>query len=207
MKKLAILGASGHGKIVADLAEICGWETAEFFDDASDAKGSINGCWPIVGNMSDFMLSSNLYAGAVVAIGNNNIRSKLSETLLVRNIPLVTLIHPTAVVSRYAQIGKGSIIVAGAVINAYAIVGRGAIINTNASVDHDCHLGNYVHISPGVNLAGGVVIGDNSWIGIGASVKQQVTIGSQVTVGAGAVVVNNILDNLTVAGVPARPFE
>lgn len=207
MKKLAILGASGHGKIVADLAEICGWETAEFFDDASDEKGSINGCWPIVGSMSDFMLSSNLYAGAVVAIGNNNIRSKLCETLLARNIPLITLIHPTAVVSRYAQIGKGSIIVAGAVINAYAIVGRGAIINTNASVDHDCHLGNYVHISPGANLAGGVVIGDNSWVGIGASVKQQVTIGAQVTVGAGAVVVNNILDNLTVAGVPARPFE
>lgn len=207
MKKLAILGASGHGKVVADIAEICGWETVEFFDDASDTNNSINGCWPIVGNLANFILSANSYSGAVVAIGNNNVRSKISETLLARNISLVTLIHPRAVVSRYAQIGKGSIVVAGAVINAYAIIGRGAIINTNASVDHDCQLGNYVHISPGSNLAGGVVIGDNSWIGIGASVKQQVTIGAQVTVGAGAVVVNNILDNLTVAGVPARPFE
>lgn len=208
MKKLAILGASGHGKVVADIAETCGWEEINFFDDANTTKGATNGCWPIAGRLSDFILSSyDSYNAVIVAIGNNEIREKICEDLMARHIPLATLIHPAAIVSRYAQINPGSVVVAGAVVNAYSIVGRGAIINTNSSIDHDCCLGNYVHISPGAHLAGGVSIGDKSWIGIGACVKQQITIGNQVIVGAGSVVVKNISNNMTVAGVPARPFQ
>lgn len=206
MKKLAIIGASGHGKVSADIAELCGWGEIKFFDDASDKKGSTNGLWPIVGDLSDFILSANLYTGVFVAVGDNETRSKICDDLISRNISLITLIHPAAAVSRYAKIGVGSVVVAGAVINAFVTTGRGAIINTNASVDHDCDLGNYVHISPGANLAGGVNVGDKSWIGIGACVKQKIVIGSQVIVGAGGVVVQNIPDNMTVAGVPARPF-
>ncbi|PUA27598.1 MAG: acetyltransferase [Cellvibrio sp. 79] len=207
MKKLAIIGASGHGKVVADIAETCGWEAINFFDDANGTKGTKNGAWPITGNVSDFILSSDTYTAVIVAIGNNEIRSKICDDLLARNIPLATLIHPTATISRYAQIGPGSVVVAGSVINTYASIGRGAIINTNSSIDHDCSLGNYVHISPGANLAGNVCIGDKSWIGIGACVKQQIIIGNKVIVGAGSVVVKNVPDNMTVTGIPARPFQ
>jgi acetyltransferase-like isoleucine patch superfamily enzyme len=93
---------------------------------------------------------------------------------------------------------------ASAVVNAYATVGEGAILNTGCSVDHDCTLGLCVHISPGARLAGSVNVGDGSWIGIGACVRQMLRIGSNVMVGAGAVVVCDISDNRTVAGVPAR---
>lgn len=207
MKRLAIVGASGHGKVVADIAECCGWEAVEFFDDAyTDQTSMLRGNWPVVGTLSDLLSGVSGYTGVIVAIGDNQVRKSISQSLLAAGANLVTLVHPSAIVSRYAEIGAGSVVVAGAVINAYAVIGSGAIINTGSSIDHDCHLDDYVHISPGVHLAGGVKIRSCSWVGIGACVKQQVTIGANVTVGAGSVVVHNILDNLTVVGVPARPL-
>lgn len=207
MKRLAIIGASGHGKVVADIAESCDWEAIDFFDDAYNPQVTTNGHWPIVGSVSDLLSTSSTYSGVIVAIGNNQVRQKICETIVASTMNLVTLIHPAAIVSRHAKIGTGSVVVAGAVINAYATIGSGAIINTNASIDHDCCLGDYVHISPGANLAGGVKVGNCSWIGIGSCIKQQVTIGGGVTVGAGAVVISDTLDNLTVAGVPAHPLK
>lgn len=207
MKRLAIVGASGHGKVVADIAECCGWEAVEFFDDAyTDQTSMLRGNWPVVGTLSDLLSGVSGYTGVIVAIGDNQVRKSISQSLLAAGANLVTLVHPLAIVSRYAEIGAGSVVVAGAVINAYAVIGSGAIINTGSSIDHDCHLDDYVHISPGVHLAGGVRIRSCCWVGIGACVKQQVTIGANVTVGAGSVVVHNILDNLTVVGVPARPL-
>ena len=204
MRRLAVIGASGHGKVVADIAETCGWTTIDFFDDAYSSKEAGNGNWPIIGTLNDLIASAASYTGVIVAIGDNGARQRVCEALLDRSISLATLVHPAAVVSRYAKIGEGSVVVAGAVINAYAVIGRGAIINTCASVDHDCHLDDYVHVSPGAHLAGGVKVGSCSWVGIGACVKQQVTVGARVRVGAGAVVVSDVQDDLTVAGVPAR---
>lgn len=206
MRRLAVIGASGHGKVVADIAESCGWEAIDFFDDGYRQK-TVNENWPIVGDLADLLAASISYAGVVVAIGDNEVRRRVCETVLANSIVLVTLIHPAAVVSRYAQIGDGSVVVAGAVINAYAVIGRGVIINTCASIDHDCCLGDYVHISPGAHLAGGVNVGHGSWVGIGSCIKQQVTVGTNVRVGAGAVVINDVQDNFTVAGVPARSLN
>lgn len=203
MKRLAILGASGHGKVVADTAECCGWLSIEFFDDAWPRIGN-NGAWPVVGNTA--MLVDRLadFDGAVVAIGNNTVRHAKLHELQAAGASLATLVHPVASVSRYASIGYGTVVFAGAVVNADASVGAGAILNTGCSVDHDCLLGEAVHISPGARLAGGVQVGDLSWVGIGASVRQMIRIGMCVVVGAGAAVVSDIPDNSIVAGVPAK---
>jgi sugar O-acyltransferase (sialic acid O-acetyltransferase NeuD family) len=203
VKKLAILGASGHGKVVADTAECCGWHSIEFFDDAWPVRQG-NGVWLIVGDTTALLARLPEYAGVIVAIGDNRIRqSKLAE-LQAAGARLITLLHPVATVSRYACIGVGSVVFAGVVVNADASVGQGAILNTGCSIDHDCVLGDAVHVSPGARLAGGVRVGDLSWIGIGASVRQLLLIGSRVIVGAGAAVVCNVVDDATVAGVPAR---
>lgn len=206
-KKLAIVGASGHGKVVADIAECCGWRDIDFFDEAYNTGRLENAKWQVVGSFMDFISTSAVYDGVIVAIGDNKIRKRLCEVILANSSNLVTLIHPAAVVSHYAKIGAGSVIVAGAVVNAYAVLGIGTIVNTCASIDHDCQIGDFVHVSPGAHLAGGVKVGSCSWIGIGSSIKQQVTVGSQVRVGGGAVVINDVLDNLTVVGVPALPLE
>ncbi|UTH29868.1 acetyltransferase [Ectopseudomonas hydrolytica] len=203
MKRLAILGASGHGKVVADTAECCGWQVIDFFDDAWPQTVR-NGVWDVVGDTARLKGALHIYDGVLVAIGNNRIRHRKLLELEEAGAQLCTLVHPAATVSCYASLERGSVVFAGVVVNADARIGLGAILNTGCSVDHDCVLGEGVHVSPGACLAGGVRVGDLSWIGIGASVRQLVQIGGQVTVGAGAVVVSDVADLLTVAGVPAR---
>ena len=203
MKRLAILGASGHGKVVADIAETCGWDQVEFYDDAwPEIKN--NGSWTVKGNSQCLLDNMSQYTGIFVAIGNNIIRAEKLTWLYCHNAPVVTLCHPSAVVSQYASIGSGTVIMPGVIINADTAVAEGCILNTGCSVDHDCTLGRCVHISPGARLAGGVSVGEYSWIGIGASVRQLVNIGKRVTVGAGAAVVSDLPDTVTAVGVPAK---
>lgn len=203
MKKLAILGASGHGKVVAEIAELTGWDEVVFFDDAFPVLRT-NGEWPVQGTTEDLVVGMEGFSAAVVAIGDNQIRLEKSKYLLSEGFKLETLIHPSSVVSKYAKVEAGSVVIAGAVINPFACIGLGTIINTACSIDHDCVIGEGVHVSPGAHIAGGVSIGELSWLGIGCAVKQGVEIGASVVVAAGAVVVTDIPSNSLVKGVPAK---
>ena len=201
MKKIAIVGASGHGKVVAELAEESGYHVV-FFDDAYPDKQKIEH-WEIVGDFADLLNLKEDYKHAIVAIGNNQIRFNLSEQLLNSGFNLPVLIHPSAVVSGYTQIDDGTVVFANAVINAFSQISRYCIINTSAIVEHDCILGYAVHLSPNVALAGGTQIDKLSWLGIGSVTKQLVKIGSNVIVGANATVVKDIPADVTVVGTPA----
>lgn len=204
MRRLAVFGASGHGKVVAEIAESCGWDEIVFFDDAWPSI-TTNGCWVVEGTGQALADNLRKFSGIFVAIGNNRIRAERIGWLLELSAPLVSLVHPSAVVSKYAELGAGSVVMPGVVVNVSACVGVGAILNTGCSVDHDCDIGSCVHISPGARLAGGVIVGNHSWVGIGACVKQRIRIGENVTVGAGAAVVSNLPDGVTAVGVPAMP--
>lgn len=202
---LAILGASGHGKVLADIAELTGWEDIVFFDDAWPKKIN-NGPWQIVGNTQKLLENLDDYNGVIVAIGNNKIRQQKLQQLDKTGAKIITLIHPSATVSRYTQIGPGSVVVAGAVINPDCIIGSGTIINTCSSVGHDCTLGNAVHICPGARLAGGTKVADRAWVGVGSSVRQLIKIGADAIVGAGSAVVKDVSAGTVVVGNPARPL-
>lgn len=206
MKRLAILGASGHGKVVADIAECSGWGEVVFFDDAWP-KLSINGHWTVEGDSQALVERLSSFTGVIVAIGNNAVRAEKLRWLSDMSAPLVTLVHPSAVISRYAELGIGTVAMAGVVVNVSSHIGDGVILNTGCSIDHDCIIDNHAHISPGARLAGGVQVGEQSWVGIGAAVKQVVKIGQRVTVGAGAVVVSDLPDDITAVGVPAQPVQ
>jgi sugar O-acyltransferase (sialic acid O-acetyltransferase NeuD family) len=204
-KELVLVGASGHGKVVADIAEQLGC-TVSFYDDAYPSKTYIEH-WPIHGTCADLIALNNASVAfsndVVVAIGNNEIRLQKIQLLKQNSFNIITLIHPTAVISKYAAIAQGTVIFAGAVINAFAKVGVGCIINTAAVVEHDCNIGDFSHICPKVALAGGVTVGSNSWVGIGSQVKHLVTIGDNCLIGAGSTVVKNIPSNVTALGSPA----
>ncbi|MQU00184.1 UDP-N-acetylgalactosaminyltransferase [Pseudomonas sp. FSL R10-2245] len=206
LRKLAILGTGGHGKVVADTAEMCDWSNIEFFDDRWPSKTMLEH-WPIKGDTQVLLSRLQEFEGVIVAIGNNSIRHSKINELLQAGANIISLSHPAAVISKYATIGRGVVVLAGVVVNASVKIGDGAILNTGCSVDHDCVLAECVHISPGARLAGEVDVGFLSWIGIGASVRQCVTIGSNVTVGAGAVIVGDTVDDVTLVGVPAKVFE
>lgn len=206
MKRLAIVGASGHGRVVADAAECSGWALVDFYDDAwPDFEA--NGLWQVIGSTVTLLSRLPDYDGVVVAIGDNHIRARKQRSLQAAGAKIITVIHPTAEVSRYASIGAGCVLFAGAIVNIGARIGDGVILNTGCTIDHDCILGDFTHVSPGAHLGGSVTVGEESWIGIGANIRHMSSIGIRVTVGAGAAVVADIPDGLTVVGVPARPLS
>lgn len=202
-KKLVIIGAGGHGKVIANIAKLNGYKDIVFLDDNSEKKEC--GLYPIVGTTQDIEKYSN--DQFIVGIGNNKVRRKLTSFLLEKQYDVTTLIHPSAVIDETVQIGQGTVIMANAVINADTTIGHGCIINTASSVDHDCCIQDYVHICPGVHIAGTVHIGDNTWIGIGSSVINNIYIVNDCMLGAGCVVVKDLLESGTYIGVPARRLK
>ena len=204
-KRLAIIGASGHGKVVAEIAEVIGYEVS-FFDDAFPDKMTVEH-WPVRGTFLDFLADSDLYCGAVVGIGNAKVREFMLSKLHESDILTPIIQHPSAIVSTYASIGDGSVIMPGAVINAFTSIGIGCIVNSNAVIEHDCKLECFVHVCPNAAVAGGTTIGKRTWLGIGANVRQMITIGADVLIGAGSAVVNDISKGVTVVGVPAKAIK
>ena len=192
MNRLIIIGAGGHGRVVADAASV----PTVFLDEDTSLEGVVGR----PGELSSVITDGD---GVIVAIGDNSTRLQMLGGIK----QATTIVHKSSVVSNSVTLGVGTVVFAGAIINTYATLGIGCIVNTGATVDHDCQLADGVHISPGANLGGNVRVGDCSWIGIGACVKHGVTIGNNVIVGAGAAVVSNIPDNVTVVGVPAKEIR
>lgn len=204
MKRLALLGASGHGKVVADAALAGGWDAVEFFDDAWPQRQK-NGPWAVMGDCATLLARLNAFQGVIVSIGDCAVRWDKHRALQAAGASLVSVVHPSAEVSRHAMLGTGTVVMAGAIVNIDTVVGQACIINTGATVDHDCRLGDAVHICPGAHLSGNVQVGNGSWVGVGAAVKQGIVIGERVMVGVGAVVVQAVAEGLTVVGNPAAP--
>ena len=199
--RLIIIGAGGHGKVIADNALKNGYTNICFVDD--HAAGSCMG-FPIVGTSAEIRQLDDGSTDFIIAVGSNEIRKRIAQ---MHGVNFVTLIHPSAQIGAGVSIGEGTVVMAGAVINACAKVGRHCIVNTGAIVEHDNELGDYVHISPRAALGGTVRIGELTHVGIGAAVRNNINICQACTVGAGAAVVKNITDRGVYAGVPARKLK
>lgn len=203
MEKLLILGAGGHGKIVLDCAiSIKIFDCISFLDDNKVGEEVLG--YPVIGELSKYKDYVGKYSYAIVALGNNGMRSQLTQALLEAGYKVPILIHPKATVSYYSQIGEGTVILAGAIINVNVEIGRSVIVNTGAIVEHDCHIAEGVHLSPGCKMGGGTSIGERSWICIGASIIDHIQIGRDCVIGAGAVVIKSIPNNTRCYGVPAK---
>lgn len=196
--RLLIIGAGGHGKVIADIAVKNKYSDIAFVDD--NAVGHCLG-YPIICKSSEMEQYNDGKTDFVIAVGNNEIRKRIAEQY---DVNWVSLIHPSAQIGANVKVGKGSVVMAGAIINSCAVVGEHCIINTGAVIEHDNVIENYVHISPKVALGGTVHIGERTHIGIGASVKNNIEICENCTIGAGAVVVKNISEPAVYIGIPAE---
>lgn len=205
--RLAIFGAGGHAKVVADVILAIGaYHIVGIFDDATSHHGREIYGIPVLGSREDLVraYSEDAVDAAVVAIGNNSVRQAIGTALRDAGIPTPTLVHPSAVVSPTAELGDGTVVLPGCIINADTHIGMDAIVNTRASIDHDCRIGAAAHIAPGVALCGGVTVGERALVGVGASAIPLSSIGDDTIVGGGACVVGELPAGVTATGVPAR---
>ena len=203
--KLIIIGASGHGKVVADIAiKMNKWQSIAFLDDDEFIKTSMG--LEVIGKTADAFTYKD-EADFFVAIGSNSVREKVQEKLIEEGLNVVSLIHPSAVLGTDVEVGIGTAVMAGVVINTSTRIGKGCIINTSASLDHDNMIEDYAHISPGAHLAGTVNVGRRSWLGIGSVVSNNISVCDDCIIGAGAVVIQNITEPGTYVGVPVRRVD
>ncbi len=199
-KRLIIIGASGHGKVVADIAkrlEI--YSEISFLDD--DLTKNISG-YELLGKAEDFQKWKSGH-DFLVGIGNCRIRSRIQKKIE-REVAVATLVHPNAVIGEGVLLGPGTVVMANAVINSASVLGKGVIVNTGSTIDHDCTIGNYVHVAPGCHISGTVSIGDRAWIGVGSCIVNNVSVCEECIIGAGATVIADIGERGTYVGVPAK---
>ncbi|MGA2938023.1 MAG: acetyltransferase [Syntrophobacteraceae bacterium] len=205
--RVLILGAGGHGQIVADiLLRIQDVEGGTlpigFLDDCTDLLGREFLGVPVLGTIAN--RCDIPHDAIIVAIGENETRKTLFQLLRKERRAFALALHPRCVVAPDVQIGAGGMICAGAIVNIGAVIGEGVILNTGSTLDHHNHIGNYVHIAPGVHLGGEVEVGEGALIGIGATIMPRKRIGAWSIVGAGALVHQDIPDGVVAYGVPAR---
>jgi len=204
--KLLIIGASGHGKVTADIAlKMNKWKSIAFLDD-DDNINQIQMNIRVMGKSNEaykYIKDCDIF----IAIGNNNIRKKFQERLEAEGASIPVLIHPASIIGKEVELGIGTVVMAGTVINCCTKIGKGCIINTGSTIDHDNFIQSYVHISPGAHLAGGVKVGNLSWIGIGSSIIQGINVGKGSIIGAGSVMIRDLPDNCTAVGNPARVIK
>ena len=200
-----VYGASGHGKVVADiLLALKDPSFVGFVDDRAELQGAHVLGFPVFGN--GHWLEEQIgkkRVSVALGVGDNLTRQRLGEKCLAWGAELATPVHPAASVSASAQVGPGTVIMAQAVVNPNARIGRGAIVNTGAVVEHDVVIGDYAHIAPNATMGGASSLGDCTLLALGAAVLQCVRVGSHTIIGAGAVAVHNIPDHVVAFGVPA----
>lgn len=206
-KKLLLVGGGGHCASVLDAAirsdafdeiGIVDCDISEFVGMPIDVVGSDNEL------KSLYQQGWNYAFVSVGSVGNTALRRKLVEKITNEGFIIPIICDPSAQISDYADIGKGTFVGKNAVINSRSLIGDFAIINTSAIVEHDCTIGDYVHVSPGTTICGNVCIGEDSHIGANSTIIQGIKIGKSCIIGAGAVVIHNILDNDKEVGNPSH---
>lgn len=205
MKKLLIIGASGHGKVIANMASDSKlWDEISFLDDYKVGQ-------EVLGfNVMDSSINAIQYIEEydfIVGIGDADIREEITKRLKEIGATIATVVHPSAIVGLDVSIGQGTVIMPNCVINPPVYIGEGCIVNTGASIDHDCVIADYVHLSPGVVLGGAVHIGYSTWLGVGVVAINNINISSNCVIGAGAVVIHSLSQEGKYIGVPAKIIE
>lgn len=201
--RVAIWGASGHGRVVADAARRQGLHVVAFIDDDPVKAGAPFAGAPVLGTAA---LSELREVGAQlhIAVGHCRARARLAELCVQQGFRLCSVLHPSAVLADDVKVGEGSFVAAGVVVNSGTQIGANVILNTSSSVDHDCGIQDGTHVAPGVRIGGLVQIGAGAFVGIGATVSNCRQIGARTIVGAGAVVVRDLPADVVAYGVPAR---
>lgn len=202
-----ILGAGGHGAVVAAVLREAGVPVYGFTDPDGEARGRIVEGGKVLGGDEIAMALAprgvRLYNG-LGAARDASARRRLYEAFRSRGFRFPALTAKSAWVARSAALSEGCQVLTRAVVNPRARVGENAVVNTAAVVEHDVRVGAHSFVSPGAVLLGGCTVGEEAFVGALAVVLPGVEIGPRARVGAGATVVKDVPAGETVVGTPAR---
>ncbi len=205
MNNIVIIGYSGHAFVVLDACKKAKIKVNAYCDRFVNDNNIYE--LDYFGNESDEKFNWNNIDAFVLGIGDNIIRNKVAELIKTNNLLILSVVHPTAIINDFVNIGEGVFIASNVVINPLVTIDDFCIVNTGAIIEHECIIGKASHVAPGTVLAGNVKIGENTFIGANSVVKQGVIIGNNVTIGAGSVVLKNIPDGETWVGNPAKKIK
>ena len=206
-KKVVILGAGGHAKVIAEIITKSGDEVVGFLDDNEDIQGNeIYLGKKVLGTTREEDIEKYKDNCFVIGIGSNRVRKIISNKY--KDLKWYIAVHPSSVIATDVTIGDGSVVMPGAIINPGTKIGNHVIVNTGVTIDHDNIIGDYVHISPGAHLAGTVKVGEQSWICTSSTIINNISIASNNIIGAGSVVIKDINEeDSTYVGIPARKIK
>jgi len=206
-RRVLILGAGGHGRVVLDiLLQGNTHSVVGFLDSNPDIHGRRIDGIPVLGSIDDLttIAADSEADGVIIAIGDNGVRRGLARQVEATGLTLFNAIHPSATIARSATLGRNVVVAAGAVVCAHCQIGDSVILNTGCIVDYQTMIGEGTHICPGVRIGGRVKVEPGTFVGIGATIIPKVTLGCESIIGAGAVVIDDVPSLATVVGVPAR---
>ena len=187
MEGLLIIGAGGHGKVVAEAAELENKYNEISFLDDNDKVDKIYD-FKVIGKIKDYRNFKNKYKYSFLSIGNNEVLLKLIEELLNEGFIVPSIIHPRATVSKYSKLDFGTIVLSGSIVNVNCSIGKGCILNINSTLDHDSILEDGVHVSSGAVIRSMVKIGRLSTIRAGACITQEKIIKENTVINPGTVI-------------------
>lgn len=203
---ILIIGAGGHGRVLADLALCLGRQVVGFLDRDTKLHGAVIDGITVLGGdecLADYPTRTVSLVNGIGSIARTDARRDVYLRLRGLGYQFEALCHPSAIVGRSVALAQGVQVMAGCVVQNAARIGENAILNTGVIVEHDCAVGAHSHLAPGAVVCGEVRIGENCHVGVGAVVVQGLVVGDGALVAAGAVVVKDVPPGTRVAGVPA----
>jgi sugar O-acyltransferase (sialic acid O-acetyltransferase NeuD family) len=200
MKKINIIGYSGHSYLCIETAQKMGYIINEYYDSEEKENNPYNLTY-----LGSENLIENVKNALFVSIGDNYIRKKVYIKFKnEKKAEFVTLIHPSANISNFTKIGENSFVSKNVVVNPMSTIGNNVIINTNAIIEHDCIIGDNSHIAPSTVLLGNVKIGSDCFIGANSTINPGITICDNVIIGSGSIVIKDIINSGTYIGSPVK---
>lgn len=206
-KPIYLLGIGYGTPIFIELAEACGYHIAGLYHYNSDRTGEIDHDYKILGSFNDLLSQDLQGKNFCLTMGDMSIKQLVSLNITHRGGKLPTLIHPTAIISRFAEVSSCGVLVSShCEIHNDTTIGEGCVLWPQAMVDHDCHIGEYTFMGPKSYVGAYTEVESRAFIGQGSVLisGKAKHIGNDALVGAGSVVTKPVPDKAILAGNPAR---
>lgn len=211
LQKVAIIGAGGHAREVLDVFDAINamkptYDIKGYIVDPEYSKpGILVNDKPILGGFEWFL--DNMDCATICAVGAPHQRFHLVNRAKALGISFCSVVHPSAIMTRWVSMGEGVVITAGCILTNNICIGDQVHINIGCTVSHDARIADFTTLSPGTHVSGNVVFEEGCFVGTGVNIIEKKTIGTWSIIGAGTAITADVPANSTVVGLPGKVIK